>query len=98
MDIAQNRFGRADIGGNDLEQFPVRFTPVIQLRDGDIETFLKHRTAVGREPDAADVEHMTTIAKEADRAAIQKHRRDDRDVMQMSGRLLWVVCNKDIAG
>ena len=67
------------------------------MHDGNIDTFLKHLTGVGAETPATNIHHVAGIGKKGNNTTFVIGGRHHGHIMQVTGRLPWIVSDKNIA-
>src|SRR5688500_5445442 len=85
------------IDTNNLHQYPIGLAPIKQLHDRNSQPLFENLACFSGKYPPADIGAMTSIRKQRDQPILLKHRRGNRDVVDLTSGLPWIIGNQNVA-
>ena len=88
----------AHIGANDLHEHAIRLAGLEQFHDRNAQSFFENLPRFGRKNAPANIGAVAGIREQRRQFALAKNRRRNRDVVDLTRGLPWIVGNQHISG
>ena len=98
VEVAQDQVGQARVGLDEADERLVRPSLLVELHDRDEQAFLVRIACLGGIDASADIHHVAGGREQRHAVQPAEHRCTDRDVVEMSRRLPWIVGHQHVAG